>query len=687
MRAPDQKGELRMTPISDGPKEDHSARIERAVRNYSKLEGMRKAFQTNVESQDANKAKIEGFEERRDRARETRRRALADDSLFAQAISRLRGNGIRVVVADTGEEARRVVLEEIGDEKLVVKSKSNVTKEIGLTPYLESKGIEVIETDAGDRIVQIAKERTVHPTGPALHLTRYDIARILSNHFGRKIEPDPDRLTEAIRNEVSSYISKASVGITGANFISAEEGAVVIVHNEGNITACARRPKKHIIVSAREKIVPNLDEAMNLAKLQILYGTGSLNSSYIDVVSAPSRTADIEKKMFYGMHGPKEVVLVLVDNGRSSIVDKEVMYCINCGSCLLKCPVYDVMGTEFGGHAYQGGRGACYAAELEGIEEGLDGGLTYCTNCGLCTEMCPVKIDTPRLMKEARRKGIEAGLLPTRGQAEMNGNLRAAGNPWGESAEERSRWADGLGIPKKGRVLYFAGCFPSLRSSAVPKAAIEVLRAGGLDVAYLGPEEGCCGSPVLKMGDIETFKELAKGNLKRIKGAGAEKVITGCAGCFNMLSSYRQYLPHSDLKVEHLSKTIADLVRDGKIKLRRSDVSITYHDPCDLGRHQGVYDEPRSVLKAIPGADLREMRFNRERSICCGAGAGVKKTHPELARFIAGRRIDAALDTGAGLLVSACAFCEENFRDAMESSPRRIEVVDLAVLVRDLMEK
>ncbi|MBM4237871.1 MAG: hypothetical protein FJ151_05235, partial [Euryarchaeota archaeon] len=174
---------------------------------------------------------------------------------------------------------------------------------------------------------------------------------------------------------------------------------------------------------------------------------------------------------------------------------------------------------------------------------------------------------------------------------------------------------------------------------------------------------------------------------RRIAETGAEKVITGCAGCFNMLSSYRHYFPESNLQVEHLSKTLADLVRDGKTRLRPSELKMTYHDPCDLGRHQGVYEEPRSVLKAIPGADLREMRFNKERSICCGAGAGVKKTHPELAKFIAGRRIDAALDTGASLLVSACAFCEHNFRDAMESSPRKIEVVDLAVLVRDLMEK
>lgn len=204
-------------------------------------------------------------------------------------------------------------------------------KEIGLTRFLESKGIEVVETDAGDRIVQLSGEKTVHPIGPALHLTRYDIAKVLSKHFGREIEAEPDQLTEAIRKEVSDYINRASVGMTGANFIAAEEGAVVIVYNEGNVAECARRPKKLIVVSGPEKVVPNLYEAMNLAKLQTFYATGNIVSSFISVITAPSMTADIEKETFYRMHGPRGVVLVLMDNGRSSLQDKELMYCVNCG--------------------------------------------------------------------------------------------------------------------------------------------------------------------------------------------------------------------------------------------------------------------------------------------------------------------------------------------------------------------
>ena len=658
--------------------------IKSAIDDYARFEGMRRAFQTNFDNQEINKLKIDGFEQRRERAREVRRRSFSDDSLLKKTITRLEANGIKVRIASTKDEALNMILEEIGDEKLIVKSKSNVTKEIDLTHFLESKGIEVIETDAGDRIVQLAKEQTVHPTGPALHLTRYDVARILSDHLGYQVEPNPDELTKAIRNEISVFISRASIGITGANFITAEEGSIVVVHNEGNITACARRPKKHIIVSAPEKIVPNLDEAMNFAKLQILYGTGSLNSSFIDVISAPSRTADIEKIMFYGMHGPKEVVLILIDNGRSRIEDKEVMYCINCGSCLLKCPVYDVLGPAFGGHAYLGGRGVCFSAELEGIEKGVEGGLTYCTQCGLCTEMCPVKIDTPRLMREMRYRAIRYGFLPTPEQEEMISNVKQWGSPWSEQPESRTYWLNGLNIPSDGPVLYFAGCFNSFRAPEIPRAAIDILTSAGLNISYLGADEICCGSPFLKIGAKDVFMSLALRNTFRMKKTGASKIITTCPGCYNTLSLYSQYVPEFDFKVEHISQTIATLLKEGKIEFRTKSIHATYHDPCDLGRHRGIFEDPRFILNSIPGLKLTEMKFNRNRSICCGAGAGVKKTHPELASFIGRRRLDQAIETGADHLITACAFCENNFRDALSSSSRKIEIVDLVTLTRDL---
>lgn len=661
-------------------------KIRNAIARYEELEGMRDSFRTDIVHQDERGWMLEDLEGRRDRAREAREEAVNDPLYLKRAIARLEANGVRVRRVHSREEALQAVLDELEREEFVVKSKSNITKEIGLTEFLTTEGIEVIETDAGDRIVQLSEDKPVHPTGPAANYTRFDVARILGEHLGREVDTSPASLLKVIREEISDYIQKAKVGITGVNFISAEEGSMVIVHNEGNVSLCARRPKKHIAVSATEKVVPNLEEVMNLVRLQTFYATGSITTSYVDVISGPSRTADIEKKTFYGVHGPEEVVLVLMDYGRNDIEDREMLYCINCGGCLLQCPVYDVMGREFGGETYLGGRGLCFTSELDGIEAALDGGLTMCTNCGLCTERCPVKMDTPELVRRARQKAIERELLPTEEQRQMMDNIRDHGHPWSGEASLRTEWAVDLDIPSEGDTLYFAGCFPSMRSPQVLRAALDLLEAGGVDAFYMR-DETCCGSPVFKMGEQELFEELVSENYRKWKEAGVKRIVTSCAGCFNMISSYADHLPEFDIQVEHVTQTIAGLVEEGKISFDRNQREVTYHDPCDLGRHRGVYEEPREILHAIPWITLREMEMNREKGNCCGAGAGVRKTHPELARFIASRRVSGAAETGVDCMVTVCPFCEHNFQNSLEEYPEDIEVMDLIVLARESLRE
>jgi len=202
----------------------------------------------------------------------------AVDGFLNQALQSLSQNGVKVFLAKTGEEAISFIISETKGEKLVVKSKSNVTKEIKLVEALEAEGIQVIETDIGDRIIQLCQDRPSHSTGPASHLTRYDIAWTLSKHFNQKVEPVSERLTELIREEVSAYITEAGIGITGANAVTSEEGAIVLVHNEGNIVKVAMQPRL-MIVAGVDKIYPNLEEALNMAKLQIFYATGSLITS------------------------------------------------------------------------------------------------------------------------------------------------------------------------------------------------------------------------------------------------------------------------------------------------------------------------------------------------------------------------------------------------------------------------
>ncbi len=226
-------------------------------------------------------------------------------------------------------------------------------------------GIKIIETDIGDRIIQICGDVPSHPTGPASHLTKHDIAEILSAHFRQKVEPTAEPIVELIRDEISTYINRSTIGITGANAIVAEDGAILLLHNEGNILQVSMRPEKHIILAGIDKIYRNMEEAMNMLKLQTFCATGSLATSFVNIISSPSQTADIEKQLIKGVHGPKELCVILVDNHRGDIARseyKDLLYCIGCGQCLLVCPAYSVYGNRFGVDSQLGGRGLVYSA-------------------------------------------------------------------------------------------------------------------------------------------------------------------------------------------------------------------------------------------------------------------------------------------------------------------------------------
>ncbi len=657
-------------------------RIKARSSDPARLEGMRAAFRSTLDRQKENRHRLPDLEERRERAKRSKQAGVRDERLLSMALDNLRANKIRVLGPFPKKEAQEAILSEIGTERLVVKSKSNVTKELELTKFLERKGIQVIETDAGDRIIQIGKVKQAHPTGPAADLTRYDVARIMSDYLGREVDPDPNSLTQVIREDVRHYIERAGIGITGTNFIAAEEGAAVILHNEGNAAECARRPMKHIIVASTDKVVLNLEESMNLAKLQAYYATGKLVSQYINVISGPSMTADIEKETYYGMHGPKEVVLVLVDNNRSTIAAREILECFNCGSCLLRCPVYDVVGKDFGGPAYLGGRGVAFTACIDDARTAVDSGLSLCTNCGLCIEMCPVRIDTPGHVQKARKAATGSGLLPTAEQKVVSKSIRNYHNPWLQPRSARARWAEGLDLPTKGRTLFFAGCSSSLLHPDMPRAVVEVLASAGMDVCYLGKDEVCCGSTLLKIGEEGLFLKNAEESAKRIRDTKAKKVITSCPGCYRTLLMYKDLVDGFDVEVEHVSQTMARLLDEGKLKLEALDVEVTYHDPCELGRLGGVFEEPRKVLRSVPKLRLKEMEENRSLSQCCGSGGGVKTAHPELATSIGAKRLTAAERTGAKVLVTSCPWCLTNLRDSSKKKGSGLEICDLMVLLR-----
>jgi L-lactate dehydrogenase complex protein LldG len=371
--------------------------------NFDEIISMRKAFNSVRDRQQKNTPS--DLREKMNRLRTVRELSVGNEELLRKSIKKVEENGIKVFLAKDRDDAVRLVLKEIGNEKIIVKSKSNVTKEINLTDELESRDIEVIETDIGDRILQVLKEKPSHPTGPVAHLSAKKIAEGLSKVYGSKIGEEPEDIVRFMRKEIRDYIERSRVGITGANAITAEEGSIVLVHNEGNIAEAIRK-EKHIIISAIDKVYPTIEDAINMIKVITYNATGATVPSFMEIISGVSKTADVEKKFFKGVHSPRDVVLILLDNKRTEIIEKgfrELLFCIDCGNCLLHCPMYNTVGNYFAEEKDLGGKGLARRSLSKGES---DKKLEFCLTCGRCKKNCPLSIDIPSIIRDIRSESI-----------------------------------------------------------------------------------------------------------------------------------------------------------------------------------------------------------------------------------------------------------------------------------------
>ena len=368
----------------------------------------------------------------KEHVKEIRKHSIKNmDQLLDKAVKKLQKNGLEVVLAEKSEDALETIYSIVKDESIVAKSKSNTAGEIGLSEFLEDNNVQVVETDLGDRIIQLhPNSKPSHPIGPASHLRMEDIANIISNEFNMEIKPDPRAILNIIKDDVILKLSKCNIGITGANSVAADDGSILIVHNEGNISLVSMLDT-HIIIVGIDKFVETIEDAVSVVKLETIFATGKTVPAYMNVISSPSKTADIEQIILNNMYGARRVVVVLLDNGRSQAIKEgnECLLCIGCGSCIVNCPIYNAIGTDFGYKRHLGGRGVVLSSFIEGKESCFDSGLFTCTLCGLCTVECPVGVRTSHLIKNLRNDSIKLDLFRDEHEI-IKENIKKYGTPF-----------------------------------------------------------------------------------------------------------------------------------------------------------------------------------------------------------------------------------------------------------------
>ena len=297
-----------------------------------------------------------------------------------------------------------------------------------------------------------------------------------------------------------------------------------------------------------------------------------------------------------------------------------------------------------------------------------------CVSCGACMEECPVVVEhVPTIMDMRRHLVMEESRMPETAQSAML-SMEQRGHPWRGTQYSRTDWAEGLDVPTlaehpEAEVLFWVGCTSALeqRSQAIARSMAKVLKAAGVDFAILGEEERCTGDPARRMGNEYLFQVLAQQNIETMNGYKVSKVVTVCPHCFNtMKNEYPQFGGH--YQVLHYSQFVDQLVQEGKLKLLpMQETTVAYHDSCFLGRHNGVYDEPRRVARAIPGVKLVEMERRRERGFCCGAGGGHMWLEESRGTRINHARTDHFLETGATTVGVSCPFCLQMLTEGIEA--------------------
>lgn len=362
-----------------------------------------------------------------------------------------------------------------------------------------------------------------------------------------------------------------------------------------------------------------------------------------------------------------------------------VKYCYQCGKCDTVCPWNRVRQFSMRKLIREATFGL---TEVESEE------MWRCTTCGRCPQRCPRDVKQIDDMVALRRISTGYGVFPNpvKPVRAVSGNLMTEGNPLGEERKKRGDWAASLGLEtftEGTEFLYFADCYFSYdrRMRKVAAATVNILKKAGVGFGILGAELSCCGESIRKTGDEEAFRHLAKQNIKAFIDHGVKKILVSSPHCYHTFKNeYPEF--RVNFEVVYITELLAELVKSGRLTLSKEYAKkITYHDPCYLGRHNGIYDAPRDVLKAIAGLEFVELPDAREDSLCCGMGGGRMWMETPKAERFSNLRIDQAVAVGAQVLATSCPYCITAFEDSRLALPDDsvIEVKDITEILQELV--
>jgi Fe-S oxidoreductase len=375
---------------------------------------------------------------------------------------------------------------------------------------------------------------------------------------------------------------------------------------------------------------------------------------------------------------PLEPFKVVIDGIKEAGGEAD-KFCYQCGKCDTVCP-WNLVRQFYVRRIVNQAKFGVVPFESEDT--------WLCTTCRKCVQRCPRGVEIIDVMRAVRRVMVPDGVVPASlpSLRTVMTSFASVGNPWGQEPNDRANWAKEQGVKEftEGtEVLYFPCCYPSYepRLRKVAQATANILNKAGVNYGILGSKEMCCGESIRKAGNEALFKRLARENIKTFIENGVKKIVVSSPHCFHTFKNeYPEFMVN--FEVIHITQYLFQLIKEGKLKITREyKKKVAYHDPCYLGRHNNIYDEPRDVLKMIPGLELKEMADTRENSLCCGMGGGRIWLETAKNERFSDIRLKQATDTGAEVLATACPYCITQFEDS------RLTLKDSSVIqIKDITE-